>query len=53
MQIKGFKDYVNLYLSGKCDHNNDPLKVAFETVNNRWEVAVAVSDDNFQQVHSF
>lgn len=52
VQIKGFKDYVNMYLVDKFDSNGDPLKVAFESVSDRWEVAVTVSDDNFQQVQN-
>lgn len=52
VQVKGFKDYVNMYVADKVDSNGDPLKVAFESVSDRWEIAVAVSDDNFQQVCS-
>lgn len=50
LQIKGFKDYVDLYVKGKTDDQNQPLKVTYENVNDRWEVAVTLSDKGFQQV---
>lgn len=31
-------------------YDGEPLKVAFETVNPRWEIAVTVSERGFQQV---
>lgn len=49
-QIKNFKDYVDLYVKGKTDDNNQPLKVVYENVNDRWEVAVTLSEKGFQQV---
>ena len=48
--IKGFKDYVDLFIKGKEDETGNPLKQVYENCNERWEVAVAVSDNGFQQM---
>ena len=39
-----------MYTKGKVDEADQPLKVVSEAVNDRWEVAVALSDKGFQQV---
>ena len=45
LKVKGFSDYVDLYLEGR---ENAPK--VFEKVNDRWEVCVTISDTgNFQQ----
>ena len=49
-QIKGFKDYIDMYVKHCVDDNGQPLKVVYEQVNDRWEVAVALSDKGFQQI---
>ncbi|CAD5213174.1 unnamed protein product [Bursaphelenchus okinawaensis] len=46
---QGFKQYVEQYTKGQT-HDNEPYKVAYEVVNNRWEIALTVSDRGFQQV---
>ncbi len=50
VQIQGFKQYVEEYVSGHVDGNGDPLKIVYENVNDRWEVAVALSDEGFRNV---
>ena len=50
LQIKNFKDYVELYLKDKVDENDQPLKIVHEVVNDRWEVALSLSEKGFQQV---
>lgn len=50
LPINNFKAYIDLYLKGKEDDTNQPLKVIYENVNERWEVAVTISDKGFQQV---
>ncbi|XP_052741685.1 DNA topoisomerase 2 isoform X2 [Bicyclus anynana] len=50
LKINKFKDYVDLYIKGKEDENGQPLKVVYEKVNDRWEVALTISDKGFQQV---
>ncbi|XP_046659381.1 DNA topoisomerase 2-like isoform X2 [Homalodisca vitripennis] len=50
LPIKTFKDYVELYIKGKEDETGNPYKVIYENVNDRWEVAVTISDRGFQQV---
>lgn len=50
IKVKGFKDYVELYLKSKEDDPQGSPKVLYEVVNDRWEVAVTVSDRGFQQV---
>ena len=45
LAVKGFSDYVDLYLDGR---ENAPK--IYEKVNDRWEVCVTISDTgNFQQ----
>ena len=41
--IKKFEDYIRLYF-------DDEKLITFEKLNDRWEVGVAVADDNFEQV---
>lgn len=50
LPIKGFKEYVEWYLKDKTDEHGNPLKLAYEAVNPRWEVAVTISDKGLQQV---
>lgn len=50
LPVKSFKDYVELYTKGKEDDAGNPIKIIYENVNDRWEVAVAMSNDDFQQV---
>ncbi|CUT98959.1 DNA topoisomerase 2 alpha [Echinococcus multilocularis] len=47
--IKNFKDYVDLYLKGKGE-DGDSAPAVYESVNPRWEIAVAPSTVGFQQV---
>lgn len=50
-QVKNFKEYCELYLKDREDDAGNLIKVFYENVNDRWEVAVALSDkDSFQQV---
>lgn len=41
--VKGFREYVGLYLQ-------EGQKVLYEAVNERWEIAVSVAEEQFQQV---
>lgn len=50
LKVNKFKDYIDLYIKGKEDENGQPLKVCYEKVNDRWEVALTLSDVGFQQV---
>lgn len=43
--VKGFQDYVGLFLGDK-----DPSQRIFERVNDMWEIAVATSEGQFQQM---
>ena len=46
LKVKGFSDYVDLYLEGR-----ESAPKIFEKVNDRWEVCVTISDSGaFQQV---
>lgn len=49
LPCQGFKQYVEQYTK-HLTHEGEPYKVAYEDVNNRWEIAVTVSDRGFQQV---
>jgi len=48
--VKSFKEYVELFIKGKEDDMGNALKCVYESVNPRWEVAVALSDKGFQQM---
>ncbi|CAN8306356.1 unnamed protein product [Cochlearia groenlandica] len=48
--IKGFGDYVDMYLSAANKSRTEPLPRMAEKVNDRWEVCVSVSEGQFQQV---
>ncbi|XP_046987549.1 DNA topoisomerase 2-like [Schistocerca americana] len=50
LPVKNFKDYVELYLKNKEDETGNPLQIVYEHVNERWEVAITISDRGFQQV---
>lgn len=50
LPIKTFKDYIDLYVKEREDDTGSPLKICYENVNERWEVALTLSDRGFQQV---
>ncbi|XP_014663340.1 PREDICTED: DNA topoisomerase 2-alpha-like [Priapulus caudatus] len=50
LPVKNFQDYVLLYTKGRASEDGTDLKVCNERVNDRWEVAVALSEKGFQQV---
>jgi len=50
LPVKGFKDYVDLFLKDKTDDNGAPLKTVHEVVNDRWEIVATQSEKGFQQV---
>lgn len=50
LPIKNFKDYIDLYLKDREDDAGIPLKIVYENVNDRWEIALTTSDRGFQQV---
>ncbi|XP_014248287.1 DNA topoisomerase 2 [Cimex lectularius] len=50
LPIKNFKDYIDLYIKNKDDDMGNQLKVVYENVNDRWEVALTTSEKGFQQV---
>ncbi|XP_077509861.1 DNA topoisomerase 2-alpha-like [Amblyomma americanum] len=43
LPVKGFKEYVQLFLKDQEDETGNALTVAHEVVSDRWEVAVALS----------
>ena len=48
LPVNDFKSYIDLYLGPK--QAADAIPRVFEKVGERWEVAVAASDDGFTQV---
>lgn len=50
LPVKSFKDYIDLYIKDQQDEIGGAVKVCYENVNERWEVAVTLSDRGFQQV---
>ncbi|PIC46288.1 hypothetical protein B9Z55_006032 [Caenorhabditis nigoni] len=47
--VKGFEDYVKMY-TNQFQNEGEPLKIAYEQVGDRWQVALALSEKGFQQV---
>lgn len=50
LPIKNFKDYIDLYLKDTNDDGGQPMKMVYEKVNERWEIAMTISERGFQQV---
>lgn len=50
LPVKNFKEYIDLYIKNKEDEAGNKLKVVYENVSERWEVAMTTSDTGFQQV---
>ncbi|KAK5640442.1 hypothetical protein RI129_011253 [Pyrocoelia pectoralis] len=50
LPVKNFKDYIDLYLKNREDAAGNPVKVIYENVNERWEVALTVSEHGFKQI---
>ncbi|XP_064549101.1 DNA topoisomerase 2 [Drosophila montana] len=48
--VKGFKDYIDLFIKNTDDEAGQPLKVVYEACGDRWEIACCPSDRGFQQV---
>ncbi|XP_019712887.1 DNA topoisomerase 2-beta [Hippocampus comes] len=49
LPVNGFRSYVDLYVKDKLDETGVALKVVHETVNERWEVCLTMSEKGFQQ----
>lgn len=49
-KVNGFRSYVDLYVKDKLDETGVALKVVNETVNERWEVCLTMSEKGFQQI---
>uniref|UniRef100_A0A8C3A1H5 DNA topoisomerase 2 n=1 Tax=Cyclopterus lumpus TaxID=8103 RepID=A0A8C3A1H5_CYCLU len=50
LPVTGFRSYVDLYVKDKVDETGVALKVVNETVNDRWEVCLTLSEKGFQQI---
>ncbi|KAK6048200.1 DNA topoisomerase II [Cooperia oncophora] len=50
LPVQGFKQYVEQYTKDITGPTGEPAKVVYEAVNERWEVALTVSEKGFQQV---
>uniref|UniRef100_T1JG36 DNA topoisomerase 2 n=1 Tax=Strigamia maritima TaxID=126957 RepID=T1JG36_STRMM len=50
IMVKNFNEYVQQYTQNATDDHGTPIKVVYEMVNPRWEIAITVSDRGFQQV---
>lgn len=48
--VKSFKDYIDLYMKDASDDSGTPMKIVYENVSERWEIACALSERGFQQV---
>lgn len=50
VNVKNFRDYIDLYNKEREDENGQNLKVVYEKVNDRWEIGITLSEKGFQQV---
>ncbi|KAK1173443.1 DNA topoisomerase 2-beta-like isoform X2 [Acipenser oxyrinchus oxyrinchus] len=50
LPVNGFRSYVDLYVKDKLDETGVALKVVNESVNDRWEVCLTMSEKGFQQI---
>ncbi|XP_028674298.2 LOW QUALITY PROTEIN: DNA topoisomerase 2-alpha [Erpetoichthys calabaricus] len=50
LPVNGFRSYVDLYVKDKVDELGAPLTIVHETVNERWDVCLTLSEKGFQQV---
>uniref|UniRef100_A0A674EDT1 DNA topoisomerase 2 n=1 Tax=Salmo trutta TaxID=8032 RepID=A0A674EDT1_SALTR len=50
LPVTGFRSYVELYVKDKLDEVGVALKVVNESVNERWEVCLTMSEKGFQQI---
>ncbi|XP_034017358.1 DNA topoisomerase 2-beta [Thalassophryne amazonica] len=50
LPVNSFRSYVDLYVKDKLDETGVALKVVNETVNERWEVCLTMSEKGFQQI---
>lgn len=50
LKVNGFRSYVDLYVKDKLDETGVALKVVNESVNDRWEVCLTMSEKGFQQI---
>uniref|UniRef100_A0A7N8XL90 DNA topoisomerase 2 n=1 Tax=Mastacembelus armatus TaxID=205130 RepID=A0A7N8XL90_9TELE len=50
LPVTGFRSYVDMYVKDKVDEHGETLTVVHETVNERWEVCLTLSEKGFQQV---
>uniref|UniRef100_F1KQW9 DNA topoisomerase 2 n=1 Tax=Ascaris suum TaxID=6253 RepID=F1KQW9_ASCSU len=50
LPVQGFKQYVEQYVKYNVNAQGEPYGFIYEQVNDRWEVALTVSERGFQQV---
>ncbi|KAJ3179046.1 DNA topoisomerase 2 [Gaertneriomyces sp. JEL0708] len=50
VKIRNFKEYVKLYLDSTFGDSGNRHSIVYEQAHDRWEIAFAVSDGQFQQV---
>lgn len=50
VNIKNFKEYIQLYKGSDSEFHGFEEFIAFETCNERWEIGVGVSDGSFHQI---
>ena len=50
LPVKDFKSYVDFFLKGHEDESQNQIKCIYERCGERWEVAVAPSDNGYQQM---
>nr|MBE5727548.1 topoisomerase 2 [Cucujiformia] len=50
IQVKNFKDYIDLFIKDKEDDLGNPLKIIHEQCGERWEIGLTISEGTFQQM---
>ena len=50
LEVKNFNSLINMYLSAGASEDQESLPLVYEKPHERWEVAVSISEGQFQQV---
>lgn len=50
LPVKGFKEYCELFTKNTLDNAGNPVKLYHKTVNDHWDIAIAVSDVGYRQI---
>ena len=50
LQVENFEKYINMYIQATKEEDLEDPPIVFEQPHERWEVAMSLSESQFQQV---